>query len=254
MPIKQSTALEWTYLKPAQQHISLWRGKKSLITFNPTTLHPSFLSQLNLVWGILTQDSLFGPSLLWCPALFTNLSFSDGTSYNLGDSLMASFPWVSSSLAVLKMLPTFISYVIATVPSSLTTWSEPLNTSLHSIVLKSRNMHAWIWLHIQQLTRGCCIAQLYSHSIPCERCPWSSHNTNTTRAVPLAILRKVILKLCIRMTWGVCCNYGFWAPAPSPLSFLFPSLELWLIVLGPFLKSICGDSNGQSGWGINNIT
>lgn len=45
-------------------------------------------------------------------------------------------------------------------------------------------------------------------------------------AVLLAVLPKVAPKLCICMASGACCNYGFWASAPSSLCFLFPLPEL----------------------------
>lgn len=56
----------------------------------------------------------------------------------------------------------------------------------------------------------------------------STHGVHTMQMVPrscvLAELHKMVPKLCIRMTWGVYRNYGFWASLilrPPPFSFLY---------------------------------
>lgn len=63
----------------------------------------------------------------------------------------------------------------------------------------------------------------------------------------------VVPQLCVRITSGACCHYGFWASAPSLLSLPFAGI-VNRSKMGPFFKNISGDSDDQHGLGINNLT
>lgn len=59
-------------------------------------MHPSFLPQLNPVWGILTQDPLLAqvPSDALLPSQ-TYTPSQMGTRWSLGDDLIGSFLWAN---------------------------------------------------------------------------------------------------------------------------------------------------------------